>query len=410
MDYMYAQVGQGNAVQDYPPFRPCLRLVGIDEPAFMSQAFNGTLGCRTHFIDIAWSYFYTLLASGAMHEPFPFGCAAWTRFPASLLDEWPDQLWIRIVYNRASTATGAYYYEIFANEDQINIAIESLRFQVGAAVTPPPLAPTGPSASRSQSFKLSAFHVGQGMCALLYGQRDGFLLDCGGGIPLKRSIYRQWLKAPASLSFRNDLRTRTKGLSLQAIISHPDSDHWRLLDWDPALFAATTDIFTPVGTAALALKSSRAIAKVSSLAGSTVVTNGPRGTTLLKAHRSNPAVSDRNGECLVVETHSGRSGKEISLFPGDYVYDRMASDGGAGIVALSSSILDAVMVPHHGDAASAAVSVLPKVPGTTAAFFSAGTHTGYRHPTRASLNAHSATGFRNIDKHTCSDIVECPLP
>ena len=36
MDIMYAQVEQGNAVQDYPPFRSCLRLVGIDESAFVS--------------------------------------------------------------------------------------------------------------------------------------------------------------------------------------------------------------------------------------------------------------------------------------------------------------------------------------------------------------------------------------
>ncbi|MCU0812739.1 MAG: hypothetical protein MUE59_17275 [Thiobacillaceae bacterium] len=220
MDYMYAQVEQGNAVQDYPPFRPCLRLVGIDKPAFTSQAFNGTLGCRTHFIDIAWSYFYTLLVSGAMHEPSPFECAAWTRLPASLLDDWPDQLWIEIGYNRAPTATGAYYYEIFANEDQVNIAIESLRLRVGAAVTPPPLAPTGPSASRSQSFKLSAFHVGQGMCALLYGQRDGFLLDCGGGIPLKRSIYRQWLRRrhPAEAF---DLSAMAQGTGLTVVQERP---------------------------------------------------------------------------------------------------------------------------------------------------------------------------------------------
>jgi len=410
MDYMYAQVEQGNAIQDYPPFSPCLRLVGIDKPAFESEAFNDKQGCRTYFIDIAWSYFSTLSFSGAMHGPFPFDAAAWASIPASLLDEWPDQLWIRIAYNRALTETGAYYYEIFANEDQVDMSIDSLQLYVGAAVAPPPVAPIGPRTSKSQIFNLSAFHVGQGMCALLHGQSDGFLLDCGGGIPLKRSIYRKWLKAPATAAFKNELHNHINHLSLQAIISHPDSDHWRLLDWDPVLFKATTDIFTPTGTAALALKSSYAISKVSSLAGTTIVTNGPGRGILLKAHRSNPAISDRNGECLVVETHSGRRGNEVSLFPGDYVYDRMSSDGNSAIAALSSSMLDALMVPHHGDAASAAVSVVPRASGLTVAFFSAGTHTGYRHPTRASLNAHSAAGFRTIDNHTCSDIVEYPLP
>ena len=55
-----------------------------------------------------------------MHEPFPFNSSAWTRFPASQLNDWPEQLWIRIRYNRALAATGANYYEIFANEDQVN--------------------------------------------------------------------------------------------------------------------------------------------------------------------------------------------------------------------------------------------------------------------------------------------------
>ena len=98
------------------------------------------------------------------------------------------------------------------------------------------------------------------------------------------------------------------------------------------------------------------------------------------------------------------------MFPGDYVYSRMASDSNPDIVALSSSTLDAVMVPHHGDAASASVSVVPALPLSTYAFFSAGTHSGYKHPTTASLGAHATAKFDNIDHHTWSDIREQPIP
>ena len=277
-------------------------------------------------------------------------------------------------------------------------------------MTPPPLATTGPIIATSQAFDLSAFHVGQGMCALLHGAADGLLLDVGAGVPINRQHYRRWLRAPASGAFTNELRLRTHGLNLQAIISHPDSDHWRLLDWDPQLFGATRHIFTPAGAPALALKSSRAIGRVSSLAGTTTVANGPFGQPLLKAHRSSPAASDRNGECLVVETHTGTLGQDHSLFPGGYVYQRMAADGVAAIVGLSSATLDAVMVPHHGDAASASVLPTPRTAQHTAAFFSAGTHIGYGHPTAASISAHATRGFLNIDQHTCADILEHRLP
>jgi beta-lactamase superfamily II metal-dependent hydrolase len=409
MDVLYAQVEQAKAIQDYPPFKSCVRLVAVDEAAFQGQAFNSPQGCKTYFVDIAWGSVFFERAFGGAKQGHHFD-GPWKWMSDSMLDDWPDRLWIRLGYTRTPRPTGAYYYEIFANEDQINISIESVQLLAGPAVTPAPLSKTGPAVANSQNFELSAFHVGQGMCALLAGQHDGLLLDVGAGIPISRQTYRQWMRAPASTAFINELRARTQGLDLQVILSHPDSDHWRLLDWDSQLFAATTHIFTPAQTSALALKSSRAVGRVFSLAGSTTVTNGPNGLPLLKAHRSSPAVSDRNGECLVVETHTGPQAQERCLFPGDYVYDRMAVDSMAVIASLSSAQLDAVMVPHHGDAASAAVLVTPKIVGRTAAFFSAGTHKGYGHPTLASTSAHASAGFDNIDRHTCADILEHRLP
>jgi hypothetical protein len=408
MDFMYAQVEQFRAVQDYAPYKSCIRLVGVKEADFESRAFNALQGCATHFIDIAWDHLFELMIHGYLYESWLFNVSK-RSMCHGMPDEWPDRLWLRLGYEREPDVTGAYYYEIFSDEeDVVNIAVNRMELHFGPSVAPAPIATSGPSIGTSQAFSLSAFHVGQGMCALLYGNTDGFLLDAGAGTPLKRKTYRKWLTAPSSVSFTNDLRARTNGLALQAVISHPDSDHWRLLDWDPKLLVATRGIFTPAGTAALALKSSRTISRVSSLAGTTVVTNGPHGPDLLKAHRSNPSVVDRNGECLVVETRTGA--QALCLFAGDYVYDRMAVDGVADIVALSAATPDAVMVPHHGDAASASVLVKPRVVGTTKAFFSAGTHAGYGHPTAASLSAHTTAGFLNVDNHTCTNIIEQPLP
>jgi beta-lactamase superfamily II metal-dependent hydrolase len=409
MGVFYAQVEQANAVQDYPPFKRCLRLVAVDEAAFHGLAFNSALGCSTYFVDVAWGQvFFERDFGGKIRGQGSDG--PWRWMSDSLLDDWPDSLWIRLGYTPAAKPTGAYYYEIFANEDQTNIVIESVQLLAGPAVTPPPLSTIGPTVASSQTFKLWAFHVGQGMCALLEGHQDGVLLDVGAGTPINRQAYRNWMKAPTSPAFVNDLRTHTQGLDLQAVLSHPDSDHWRLLDWDSQLFAATKHIYMPAHTAALALKSNRTVGIVSSLAGTTTVTIGPTGPRLLTAHRSSPSVSDRNGECLVVETHTGQQSQERCLFPGDYVYDRMAKDGVAAIAGLASATLDAVMVPHHGDAASAVVLVVPRIAGTTDAFFSAGTHAGYGHPTQSSISAHTAAGFRNVNRHTCTDILAHRLP
>lgn len=393
---MYAQVEQARAVQDYEPSRSCVRLIGVDTDSFRTEAFNSGDGCRTYFVDIAWdTLLATMGAAAGSFQGWP-----WAGWPQLLVDDWPDTLWVVLTYSRASEFSGVYAYEIFADANPTYLALKSVSFVTGPSVSAAPASTQVPTVPSSQTFTLYAYHVGQGMCALLKGQTDGFLLDVGAGKPITRAAYRTH-----GTSFVNELLPAIKGLSLQVVISHPDSDHWRLLDWDSSLCANVTAVYQPSRTAALAFKSPLIKPRVHAL-GSTRVTNGPGGATLFKAHRSQPKVSDRNGECLVVETHCGGRG----LFPGDYVYDRMATDGDPAIKALATSAFDAVMVPHHGDTASASVLVSPTRPSSTPAFFSAGTHAGYGHPTSASLIAHKAVHFANIDNHTCTDIIEQRLP
>jgi beta-lactamase superfamily II metal-dependent hydrolase len=93
---------------------------------------------------------------------------------------------------------------------------------------------------------------------------------------------------------------------------------------------------------------------------------------------------------------------ELVLASGDYVYHDQLHDTNRDIVAFHSSTFKGVVVPHHGDLASAHRVVMAQRDAT--AFFSAGTHQGYRHPTIASINSHSAMGFVVVNNHRLRDI------
>ena len=243
------------------------------------------------------------------------------------------------------------------------------------------------------------------MCSLLQevGGTVGYLLDAGAGTPVFRSEYQSGMHANGN-AFVNELMTsqRVTGLSsLWAVLSHPDSDHWRLLDWDTTLLSAAQRVFLPSGAPALAFSSPRVKPKV---LGSGSVTHHFNVRNSLAVHRSQPVKSDRNGECLVSVV---RCDRKVALLSGDYVYDRMTVDGDPAIAAAAAGSLDGVVVPHHGDAASAHSVPSPATTGISPAFFSAGLHAGYGHPTTASINAHA--NFAVVNHHTKDDVKEHPL-
>jgi beta-lactamase superfamily II metal-dependent hydrolase len=398
---IYAQFEQIDSVQDYLPNERCLRFVGVDEVSFLERQFNSEKGCRTFLLDISWDYFVKV----PFEETGNFTRqGSWPQEPDLRFDDWPNDLWVKISLTPIGSAgeSAAYVYELFGEADPMYTHVQSMTILPGPAVAPTRLSTQFQSVPAKQSFQLSAYHVGQGMCALLKSHTHGFLFDVGAGTPVTRSVYRLGHHANGNL-FLNELRLATTGLQLQAIISHPDSDHWKLLEWDPRLLASVKDIFVPTNTPALALKSIHVINKVHALDDAVVDDAG--GMTLFKVHRSQPASPDRNGECLVVETQC----IGMCLLPGDYVYRRWSADKNHKIASLSNRACDAVMVPHHGDGASAMVSILPVALQHSPAFFSAGTHAGYGHPTPASLSAHIQKGFRIIDHHMCPDIIECKL-
>jgi len=312
----------------------------------------------------------------------------------------PAGFWVRIEYTLAVGETEAYAYELFTGAPPIAIRVSEVMLIRGPEVISNFGQHVEPQvSSRAGIWELYAFHVGQGMCALLHNQTCGFLFDSGAGTPIKRPNYQAGTTSSGA-PMRNDLETRSRGKKLQMILSHPDSDHWRLLDWDAALCASLTHIFKPSGTPSLPFTSTHIKPRVYDLFGTTTVVEGAK--TLFKSHRSQPRVSDRNGECLVTEVWLNGT----SLLSGDYVYDRMGLDSEPAIVSLAAATLRAVVVPHHGDKASASVTVRAGTLRASPAFFSAGNHTGYGHPTPQSLAAHRAASFKNLQNTTSEDILE----
>lgn len=242
-------------------------------------------------------------------------------------------------------------------------------------------------------FTLRSFHVGQGMCAIIHDDHWGMIFDMGAGKPVLRPDY----PTPT-----NDLRRIASSLkSLSLLVSHFDSDHWRILAWDFELRKKIKHIYVPSGKRSTAFYDKEIKNKVVVM-GDTTVALGRH--TLLSIYRSVPSSPDSNGQCLVTTFHKKGN---TALIPGDYAYHRFASDGNPGITGLLNHVYSAVIVPHHGDYASS-LNVVDCV-ADSPAFFSAGTHQGYGHPTVYSVNEHLAKFFSVISDKTQTCIIQKTL-
>ena len=297
-----------------------------------------------------------------------------------------------------------YYYQTFSDSDPIYfelLGVEATTLQqpggAGGAAPPEVLMAATPahwaaSLPADDPYEvewypgdhvLRAFHVGQGMCSLVDNGEDGILLDAGAGKPITRRLYLDKAKP-----LRNDLAVAVKRLSgwLLMIASHTDYDHWKLLAWDPALLERVATIAVPDGVNHLLFKDRAIIDKCHGVSSMRMLLGSSASLTVL---RSKPATVDANGDCLVAVFERSN---HRALIPGDYVYSRMNSDGSTRIARLRRATYDVVIVPHHGDKASAS-DVFRPASETAQAFFSAGTHQGYKHPTEESLDAHDMADF-----------------
>ena len=416
------------AVQDYFPYHPCVRLVGVSPKSFESVSFNDRdNGCETFIIDIGaldilrldlrggdsrWRWIKDAFA--ALYIEFQklgkgeLARSPW-RFPRWRwgISDWDVPLdgkeWIRLDFEVAATATNSYAYCAFRDQEPTPVSIQSMMMVKGVPVDPPQapsagneLVVTVPGTTKT---RLDAFHVGQGMCSLASNGPEGVLVDCGAGTPVLRDRYR-------SGPIRNELSAAIAAIdNLRAVISHRDSDHWKLLEWDSSLREKVRRVYLPAGVAELAFSSPALVHKVTGIGDASFVFPDQ---SKLEAYRSNPASKDSNGECLVVVAHVE---DKAALLPGDYVYSRMKNDLrlDGKVSALVRQSFHAVVVPHHGDHESGKEVPPAADPGVSPAFFSAGNHSTWRHPRYESLMAHSKKQYRAINDRTQLNVLACKL-
>lgn len=378
----FCKLIDGNATKDYLHGGRCIRFAGVAQENFNSQALNE--GCTVHTVDIdRWC-----LQSFTRSEDI----------------EPESSIWYQV---DLKGRTGlSYHYPTFtsADVDPTFCTLENIEPVLGSI--PMPELPTPPIADSIDLFpnnppplplSLHSFHVGQGMCSLLHDGVNGVLLDIGAGKPVIRRTY------PA---IKNELVGFISGLqSLNIILSHADEDHWRLLQWDSSIRSKVRHIFVPSGSRSLTFQDRSIRGAIRSSVG---FVHQLAGNGTLRVDCAQPLRVDSNGICLISTIAFPGM---ITLLPGDYTYDRFATDMNPAVRQLHSNLYSSIVVPHHGDAKSA--SNVP--PGDIArseipiAFFSSGTHQGYRHPTNASLTAHTKAGYRNISNPNETNIVAVRL-
>ncbi|OIR08842.1 hypothetical protein GALL_88350 [mine drainage metagenome] len=414
MKTFYCQVDSFLATKDYLRKGRCVRLIGVMPHEYSDIHLAD--GVTTYTIDIDyWEFCVHFL--GLKHR------RQITTQRRDQIDSHEDKAdfhatWYELKVNYVSYGTG-YLFETFTEEPPQYISVWSIKEINGGPVVLQSKSATSSVSLLSYAggrvqgrtsissrpnvhpsvgkFVFDTFHVGQGMCSLVHNNQVGILLDVGAGKPITRDTY-------ITNAIRNDLRTAVNLLAapVNVVLSHADSDHWRILSWDSVLLTQIHAIYIPAGVSSLAFKDRAIKRKVIGISDHTWMLDN---TTCLRVFRSAPLQPDRNGECLVSLFKRGRC---RVLAAGDYVYERFGTDSNPNLRGLSRPArYSAVVVPHHGDAASA-----NNVVGSTVgakAFFSAGTHRGYKHPTAASLSAHRIAHFKNISRPTLPDIVRVRL-
>lgn len=397
---IYARVDQLITYQDYSPYDPCLRLIGVDESSFENRAFNGPEGCQTFLIDINLKRGDGAVAIKSLLSGIPGNSRKkYLKYNA-------NSTWLMVRFKlKQNGISESYGYALFQNAAPTYLEIQSIQLVKGPAVKPLAVAPTSQPITRSATSppkELLAFHVGQGMCSVLQFDNLSYLIDAGAGTPVKREAYSSKVHKHGG-TFTNEL-TNVLSKRVHMVLSHPDSDHWRLLDWDSAILKKITEIFVPDNVTNIALSDKSIKPKLVPTKHLTV--NDPLGVLCLEAYRSHPIIHDDNGECLVV---IATVADKKALLPGDYAYVRMARENLTAISGIQDLRFDAVMVPHHGDRQSASAVVKPTVAHQSIAFFSAGNHLGYHHPRAQSLTAHHEMQFDVISKKWIDNIIAVKL-
>lgn len=391
-----AQVDNYLARKDYQRGGRCVRFIAVykDSIEFMFHE-NGV---TTYTIDLSYWDLLKKLSDNVM---------------LSIDDGERNLSWFYIKGAIGGSKNSGYYYETFSDENP-----EFFKLLECRAIEQPVALGTNlaggteevddfivkyvseSSVSNNTSWDFYSFHVGQGMCSLITNGITGVLLDAGAGKPVLRGNY---LKNKYT-HMKNDLWDLVGVLEeIDVIISHPDSDHWRMLAWDVRISNKVNKIFIPHNTKSITWKDKMIKRKIVNVSKRLFFINH---NLFLYVLRSSPAKKTDNTDCLICMF--GNSNGGYILQSGDYVYSDMNTDAQPEIRNLLNLSYDAVVVPHHGDTASASAIFRPS--GSHAkAFFSAGNHTGYGHPTSVSLHSHMLAGYSIISNNSLAYIKHVKL-
>lgn len=294
----------------------------------------------------------------------------------------------------------SYKYLAYGNESISRFRIKSISFQqyntprfhnaekvLNIVNKMPPQTKGDVNHKYDDDFLLNSYTVGQGMCSLLHNGDVGYLLDAGAGTPVTRKNY-------LDKKIINELSEDIKRLNkLYLILSHLDSDHFRIIRWDSTILSKIDTIFIPFNLPWIDSSEKSISGKVAAIKKLSVTSNNLALNAFRTEHYKKSA--EKNDNELV--THIVLSDKHI-LFPGDYSYNKITKDKNSSISVLTQLKYHLLLVPHHGDKDSQ-YQIPPPQNDNSLAYFSAGNHKSWCHPNAESLDEHKLLGYNNrVDK------------
>lgn len=401
---LFAKVSTLNGVTSFAPHVACIRLFAVSPESFRGTTFNSDSGSDIFVVEIPYTSLPGINLSGPLSFLFRFP----VKIHKQILEEYEyysssfsEFIWFKVDYSlRSSTNNdGAFAigYQAFTDGTPIELTLTSIDAVSGPSIQQPRELIAGASLAltakaQKDKYALYAFHVGQGMCSLLTDGKDGVLFDAGAAKPVHRDEYRKRDKSNQLLKHIQSIAKSDGQLVL--FLSHDDYDHWCLLEWDPILSISLQSIFVPTGVTNLAYRSKVIVSKVFQTGDSNF---SLAIDTHVKIFRTLPTYKPgkSNSEALVTTVEIG---KNKALLPGDYVYLGMATDNNTRISALISQKYAAVMVPHHGEDLAKWLVPVPKTRKKSIAFFSAGTHAGYKHPSPDTVAVHKMAEYDVVSK------------
>jgi len=243
------------------------------------------------------------------------------------------------------------------------------------------------------TYQFKCFNVGQGMCSLIHSEKTGYLLDLGAGTPIKRGDY-------IKKSYKNELKSITSNLdSLHLIISHMDSDHYRIYCWDKDIRDKIKTVYIPANASWILEKDS---CMRSAIRHTNHLSISGKNMQLSISRTSPENIHSKNNNALICLLNIN---EKTILLPGDYVYKNFGSDRNTSVSDLKNNKYDYIVVPHHGDNQSQYEIPDPVMKNTSIAYFSAGDHRGYGHPTQTAIDAHENAGYCSLKNNSTLDII-----